>query len=77
MGDIVSREELPSAVSLNSMGFNLMRCIGPAAGGVIVAAAGGGGRLCRKCAQLRCHHPRLIQMGVARPRHSSAEGTYG
>ena len=40
MGDIVSREELPSAVSLNSMGFNLMRCIGPAAGGVIVAAAG-------------------------------------
>jgi MFS family permease len=40
MGDIVSREELPSAVSLNSMGFNLMRCIGPAAGGAIVAAAG-------------------------------------
>ncbi len=40
MGDIVSREELPSAVSLNSMGFNLMRSIGPAAGGAIVAFAG-------------------------------------
>tara|TARA_R110000765_G_scaffold103473_1_gene192916 strand:+ start:4060 stop:5676 length:1617 start_codon:yes stop_codon:yes gene_type:complete len=40
MGDIVSREELPSAVSLNSMGFNLMRSIGPAAGGTIVALAG-------------------------------------
>lgn len=40
MGDIVTREELPSAVSLNSMGFNLMRCIGPAAGGIIVAIAG-------------------------------------
>lgn len=40
MGDIVSREELPSAVSLNSMGFNLMRSIGPAAGGAIVAVAG-------------------------------------
>ncbi|MFT6676252.1 MAG: MFS family permease [Sulfitobacter sp.] len=40
MGDIVSREELPSAVSLNSMGFNLMRSIGPAAGGAIVALAG-------------------------------------
>ena len=40
MGDIVSREELPSAVSLNSMGFNLMRSIGPAAGGAIVAIAG-------------------------------------
>ena len=40
MGDIVSREDLPSAVSLNSMGFNLMRSIGPAAGGAIVALAG-------------------------------------
>lgn len=40
MGDIVSRDELPAAVSLNSMGFNLMRSVGPAAGGVIVALAG-------------------------------------
>lgn len=40
MGDIVTREELPAAVSLNSMGFNLMRSIGPAAGGAIVALAG-------------------------------------
>ncbi len=40
MGDIVSREDLPSAVSLNSMGFNLMRSVGPAIGGVIVALAG-------------------------------------
>ena len=40
MGDIVTREELPTAVSLNSMGFNLMRSVGPAAGGVIVALAG-------------------------------------
>lgn len=40
MGDIVSRDELSAAVSLNSMGFNLMRSIGPAAGGAIVAVAG-------------------------------------
>ena len=40
MGDIVAREELSAAVSLNSMGFNLMRCIGPAAGGAIVALSG-------------------------------------
>lgn len=40
MGDIVSRDELSSAVSLNSMGFNLMRSIGPAAGGAIVAIGG-------------------------------------
>lgn len=40
MGDIVPREDLPSAVSLNSMGFNLMRSVGPAIGGIIVATAG-------------------------------------
>lgn len=40
MGDIVSRENLPSAIALNSMGFNLMRSVGPAAGGAIVALAG-------------------------------------
>lgn len=40
MGDIVSRNELSSAVSLNSMGFNMMRSVGPAIGGFIVAVAG-------------------------------------
>lgn len=40
VGDIVTREELPAAVSVNSMGFNLMRSVGPAAGGAIVAIAG-------------------------------------
>lgn len=39
-GDIVSRRDLPSAVSLNSMGFNLMRTAAPAAGGMIVAVYG-------------------------------------
>ena len=40
MGDMVAREDLPQAVTLNSVGFNLMRSIGPAAGGLIVAAFG-------------------------------------
>lgn len=40
IGDIVPRENLPEAVSLNSMGFNLMRSVGPAIGGFIVATAG-------------------------------------
>ncbi|WP_216641154.1 MFS transporter [Oceaniglobus roseus] len=40
MGDIVPRDDLPSAVALNSMGFNLMRCVGPAIGGAIVALLG-------------------------------------
>ena len=40
LGDIVPREHLPEAVSLNGIGFNLMRSVGPAIGGIIVAAAG-------------------------------------
>lgn len=40
VGDMVPRASLPNAVSLNSMGFNMARSLGPALGGVIVAAAG-------------------------------------
>ncbi len=40
VGDMVPRADLPAAVALNSMGFNLTRSVGPAIGGVIVAAAG-------------------------------------
>ncbi|WEX10441.1 MFS transporter [Chelativorans sp. AA-79] len=40
MGDIVPREDIPAAVTLNSMAFNLMRSVGPAIGGLIVAVAG-------------------------------------
>ncbi len=40
VGDMVPRDDLPDAVTLNSMGFNLTRSVGPAIGGVIVATAG-------------------------------------
>jgi len=40
VGDMVPRNELAHAVSLNSMGFNIARSVGPALGGAIVAAAG-------------------------------------
>ncbi len=40
VGDMVPRATLPSAVAINSMGFNLARSVGPALGGVIVALAG-------------------------------------
>ncbi|WP_455475067.1 MFS transporter [Bartonella sp. B30(2025)] len=40
MGDIVSRKNIAAAVSLNSVGFNLMRSIGPAIGGSIIAILG-------------------------------------
>jgi len=41
IGDLVPREDIPAAVTLNSMAFNLMRSIGPAIGGLIVAVGGG------------------------------------
>ncbi|MBP7241930.1 MFS transporter [Amaricoccus sp.] len=40
VGDIVPRQDVPAAVALNSVGFNLTRSVGPAIGGGIVAAAG-------------------------------------
>lgn len=40
VGEMVPREDLPAAVTLNSVGFNITRSVGPAIGGVIVALAG-------------------------------------
>jgi MFS family permease len=38
--ELVSIKEIPAAVALNSVGFNISRAVGPALGGLIVAAAG-------------------------------------
>lgn len=38
--DIVPRDQVAAAVSLNSMSFNSARAVGPALGGLLVAAAG-------------------------------------
>lgn len=40
VSDLVDRRDLPSAVSLNIVGFNVARAIGPALGGFVVAASG-------------------------------------
>lgn len=40
VGDMVPRTELPGAITLNSLAFNIARSVGPAVGGAIVAAAG-------------------------------------
>src|SRR5215472_9039147 len=42
VSELVPEAEIPSAVSLNSAGFNLARAVGPAVGGLIVAQAGAG-----------------------------------
>lgn len=40
VGEMVPRSDLPAAIALNSMGFNIARSVGPAIGGLIVAAVG-------------------------------------
>ena len=42
MPELVPKRELPSAIALNSIGFNLARAAGPALGGLVVAAIGAG-----------------------------------
>ncbi|WP_373356189.1 MFS transporter [Pseudoroseicyclus sp. CXY001] len=38
IGDLVPREEIPSAVALNNVAHNIARCIGPATTGILLAA---------------------------------------
>lgn len=40
VGEMVPRKDLAAAISLNGMGFNIARSLGPALGGAIVATAG-------------------------------------
>ncbi|MBV0891298.1 MFS transporter [Paracoccus sp. Z118] len=64
MGDLVSRADLPAAVTLNSVGFNLMRSVGPAAGGLIVAAFGAAVAFAVNAAS---YLPLLLAMGRWKP----------
>ncbi|BCH19139.1 MFS transporter [Mesorhizobium sp. L-2-11] len=40
VGDIVDRRDVPAAVNLLSLGFNTVRTVGPALGGIVVASFG-------------------------------------
>jgi MFS family permease len=40
--ELVPRDELPAAVALNSVGFNIARAIGPALGGMVMGATNAG-----------------------------------
>ena len=40
--ELIPREELPAAIALGSIGFNVARAVGPAIGGLLVATAGAG-----------------------------------
>lgn len=40
VGNVVPREDLPAAIPLNALTFNLARLIGPAIGGIVLASVG-------------------------------------
>ena len=40
VSELVPRKELPTAVALNGLGFNMARSVGPAIGGILVATVG-------------------------------------
>ncbi|MDB5550275.1 MAG: major Facilitator Superfamily protein [Rhizobium sp.] len=67
VGDMVPREDVPSAVSLNSMGFNLTRSVGPAIGGAIVAFAGAAAAFTANAASYLALMTALLRWKPARP----------
>ncbi|MEI4487036.1 MFS transporter [Frigidibacter sp. MR17.14] len=69
MGDIVAREDLSAAVSLNSMGFNLMRSVGPALGGILVAIAGAAAAFAVNAAS---YIPNILALWLWRPERAPA-----
>jgi MFS family permease len=66
MGDIVPRQDIAGAVTLNSMGFNMMRSVGPAVGGLIVALAGAGAAF---AVNALSYGPLLYALGRWKPEH--------
>ncbi|WP_041527421.1 MFS transporter [Paracoccus aminophilus] len=81
MGDLVPREDLPAAVTMNSVGFNLMRSVGPAAGGIITAAWGAAAAFAVNALSyipllgaLFLWHPKPVPRRIAREPFVSAVG---
>ncbi len=75
VGDMVPRAALPSAVALNSMGFNIARSLGPAVGGALVAAGGAAAAFLANAvsyvgliAVLACWRPRIAPRTLPRER---------
>ena len=60
---MVPRADLPAAVALNSVGFNLTRSVGPAIGGLIVATAGAAAAFAVNSAELPRADRRALRAG--------------
>ena len=67
VGDMVPREDVAGAVSLNSVGFNLTRSVGPAIGGAIVAFGGAASAFTANAASYLGLIATLLRWKTARP----------
>jgi predicted MFS family arabinose efflux permease len=77
--DIVSRSQVPTAISINSAGFNIARAVGPAIGGIVVAAYGAaasfllvGAAFLATFGFVVAWRPRLRRVDADRPREGFA-----
>jgi MFS family permease len=76
-GDMVPRADLAGAVTLNAMGFNLARSLGPAVGGLIVAAAGAAAAFAVNAASYLGLIVVLFRWKPERPQETLARETIG
>jgi MFS family permease len=77
MPELVPRPELPQAVSLNSVAFNIARAVGPALGGLVVAAAGSWAVFLLELPFLRGHHPGSLSLAQGKGREHLSDGACG
>jgi Arabinose efflux permease len=68
VGELVPREDLAAAISLNAIAFNITRSVGPAIGGAIVAAAGAATAFALNAASYLGLLLKLIAIGPFAPR---------
>jgi MFS family permease len=79
--DLVPREDLPSATTMNAMGMNITRSVGPTIGGVVVAALGSAtafainaGSYLVMIGALLAWHPKRVEQPLPRERFHNALG---
>jgi MFS family permease len=77
VGDMVPRKDLAGAVTLNAMGFNLARSLGPAVGGLVVAAAGAAAAFAINAVSYLGLIVVLFRWKPERPRETLARETIG
>ena len=72
--DVVERPQVPTAISMNSAGYNVARATGPAIGGVVVGGAGAGYAFLINAASFLATLAVVARWRPASDRHAAAPG---